>query len=316
MKPASSVSGAEKSTAVLAPLVSVVVTTKNEERNIEWCLRSIELQTWPNIEIIVVDNNSTDQTKPIAASYTPNVFNKGPERSAQRNFGMLELAKGDYVIYVDADMILSPLLVERCVQKMAEPGCLALHIPEIILGSSFWCRVRRFERTFYDGTVIDGARFFRQGVFRKIGGFNEKINAAEDWDADKRIKKIGGTIALIPRRRTESTETSWELSYFVRSNGVRPIFETVIYHNESDFSLKRYLLKKKAYTGDVGEYVRMWGKNDPDVRRQVGFFYRYVGVFVENGKWKKLVTHPLLTIGMYVLRGCVGAVFLWKKISA
>ena len=46
--------------------VSVVITTKNEEKNIENCLKSIQLQTWTNIEIIVVDNNSKDDSIEIA----------------------------------------------------------------------------------------------------------------------------------------------------------------------------------------------------------------------------------------------------------
>ena len=68
--------------------VSVIVTTKNEEKNIENCLRSIKAQTYPQekIEIIVVDNNSTDKTKEIGKRYTERVYNFGPERSAQRKF--------------------------------------------------------------------------------------------------------------------------------------------------------------------------------------------------------------------------------------
>ncbi|MFH0876438.1 MAG: glycosyltransferase [archaeon] len=46
--------------------VSVIVTTKNEERNIARCLVSVKNQSYPNIEIIVVDNNSSDKTKEIA----------------------------------------------------------------------------------------------------------------------------------------------------------------------------------------------------------------------------------------------------------
>lgn len=72
------------------PIVSVVVTIKNEENNIENCLKSIESQSYPQekIEIIVVDNNSTDCTKKISRRFTNKVYNKGPERSVQRNFGM------------------------------------------------------------------------------------------------------------------------------------------------------------------------------------------------------------------------------------
>jgi len=102
------------------PIVSVIITTRNEEKNIENCLKSIKEQTYPQeeIEIIVVDNNSTDRTKEIVARYTENpsgngfafhgvkVYNFGPERSAQRNFGVQE-AEGKYILYLDTDMILS-----------------------------------------------------------------------------------------------------------------------------------------------------------------------------------------------------------------
>ena len=99
------------------PLVSIIITTKNEEKNIGRCLKSIKKQACPNIEIIVVDNNSIDKTKQITKKYTKNVFNKGPERSAQRNFGA-QKAKGKYLLFLDADMTLSPQLIKKAVHKL------------------------------------------------------------------------------------------------------------------------------------------------------------------------------------------------------
>ena len=97
-------------------LVSVIITTKNEEKNIENCLLSVTDQEFPKdrLEIIVVDNNSSDATKKIAAQYSDKVFDKGPERSAQRNYGA-EVASGRYMLYLDADMILSKTVVSECV---------------------------------------------------------------------------------------------------------------------------------------------------------------------------------------------------------
>ena len=71
-------------------ILSVIITTKNEEKNIANCLKSIKAQNYPHdkIEIIVVDNNSKDRTKEIAARFTDKVYNFGPERSAQRNYGI------------------------------------------------------------------------------------------------------------------------------------------------------------------------------------------------------------------------------------
>ena len=68
-------------------LISVIITTKNSSRTIKRCLKSIKNQSYENIELIVVDNNSIDNTKEIAYKFTNKVFNFSPERSAQRNFG-------------------------------------------------------------------------------------------------------------------------------------------------------------------------------------------------------------------------------------
>jgi glycosyltransferase involved in cell wall biosynthesis len=181
------------------PLVSVIVTTRNEEKNISNCLRSIRTQTWPAIEVIVVDNHSTDATLEISAQLADMVATKGPERSAQRNHGMIDLACGEYVMYIDADMILSPRLVECCVEHIQRTGAAALHVSETVLGTRYFSRVRRFERSFYGGTSIYGARFFHRPTFTKVGGFDEALfvkGSGEDWDIDKKIKQVGKIAAL------------------------------------------------------------------------------------------------------------------------
>ena len=70
------------------PVVSVIVTTRNEEHNIANCLESIKVQNYPQdkIEIIVVDNNSLDKTKEIALKYTNKIYNFGPERLSPEKF--------------------------------------------------------------------------------------------------------------------------------------------------------------------------------------------------------------------------------------
>lgn len=299
-----------------APLVSVVVTTKNEERNIRHCLHSIKAQTWPNIEIIVVDNHSNDSTQAIALEYTEKVYTKGPERSAQRNYGMIEKAEGVYVIYIDADMILSPLLVEACVRHIQETKAVALHVPEIVLGKNYFSKVRRFERSFYDGTSIDGARFFVRQCFAQVGGFDEALfvkGSGEDWDIDKLVKKLG-RIELLPRYQGGTKIPKWPLEAFVRERGVpHDSRYTGIYHNESEFKLIPYLKKKSYYSVGFDGYINKWGKGDPDIQRQFGLIYRFFTVFLENGKWKRLIARLDLVTGMYFLRVCVGLIFLRKK---
>jgi glycosyltransferase involved in cell wall biosynthesis len=292
------------------PLVSIVITTRNEARNIGRCLEAVSHQTWPNIEVIVVDNKSDDQTKDISRRYTSLVFDKGPERSAQRNHGLAEVATGKYGMFLDADMIITPNLVESCVHMMMTTDVVALHIEEKVLGRGYLAAVRRFERSFYSGTVVDGVRFFDRQTFVDIGGFDETLPPGpEDWDLDKKFKRVG-KVELLP---SVGDAAQWPMADFVNTRGVKHLSRFVgLYHNEDEQSLARYLSKKSYYSGSMKTYVDKW-PNDPDVAKQLGLTYRFFGVFLEDGKWRQLLGHPLLTAGMYSLRVLVGAQYIIKR---
>lgn len=301
-------------------LVSVIITTKNEEKHIGNCLESVRCQTYPQeaIEIIVVDNNSTDQTKELAQKYTDKVFNRGPERSAQRNFGMIEKSQGKYVLFLDADTILSPAVIEKSVARLENSDLLALYIPEIVLGSSFWSRVRRFERSFYDGTIVDCVRIIRKDAFEQVGGFDVEITGQEDWDLDKKIRNLGPVDVVDDYDLREVNHRLKAVDYQQTSlaGELREVSEkALVYHNETDFSVKRYIVKKGYYLEELF-YIEHWGKGDPEVQKQFGFRYRFFGVFIENGKWKKLVRYPLLAVGMYFLRVLVGIRFLLANLKS
>ncbi len=263
--------------------VSIIITTRNEEENIADCLESIKSQAYPQdkIEIIVVDNNSTDNTKEIAGRYTDKVYNHGSERSAQRNFGIRQ-ARGEYLLYLDADMALTKNVIVECVDKSEKENFIALYIPERIIGKGFWGKVRDFERSFYDATCIDCVRFVHKNKFLEISGFDESLTGVEDWDFDRKIRKSGKV----------------------------SIVGASLYHNENHFNFKKYLKKKNYYSKYFHKYIQKWGKDDPIIKKQFGVWYRFFGIFIENKKWKKLVAHPILTFGMYLLKIMVGFQYL------
>ena len=271
----------------VAPTVSVIVTTKNEDRNIGACLESVIQQSMPTLEMIVVDNYSKDKTAEIAQEYGAKVFQLGPERSAQRNYGVVQ-AQGKYILYLDADMRLSQKVIEECVNCCeADNGVSGIYIPEIIVGEGFWIKVRRFERSFYDGTVIDAVRFVLRATFQKVGGFDIHFTGPEDWDFDKKIRGLGKTV----------------------------IVDAYLEHDEGDFNLQHYLNKKIYYSKGFEIYTEKWGTDDQDIRKQLSPWYRFFGVFVENGKFIKLMEHPILSLGMYYLRFRVGILYLMRKLQ-
>lgn len=271
------------------PFVSVIVTTKNSEKTLFDCLLSIVNQDYPfsRIELIVVDNNSTDATRKIARRFTNKVFIHGPERSAQRNFGA-QKCKGDYYLYIDSDMTLDSKVIRESVEKFKnDPSLVALYIPEVIIGDGFWSQVRKLERSFYSATVIDCVRLIKTDVFNNVGRFDEMMSGPEDWDLDKKIRNIGNV----------------------------DIINSPIFHNESEFSVGNYLKKKGYYAKSFSTYIQKWGKSDPDIQQQFGILYRLFLVFIEKGKWKQTIRFPHLMIGIIFLRILVGIKYLWIKLT-
>ena len=265
--------------------VSVTITTRNEAINIGRCLASVDKQSYgrDKIEVIVIDNSSIDNTQEVVRGYNCQLYTYGPERSAQRNLAA-QKAKGEFILFLDADMELSEDVVLECIRKCREEGLAALYIPEKIIGKGFWIKVRNFERSFYNATVIDCVRFVRKEAFLQINGFDESLTGPEDWDFDRRIRE----------------------RYPVG------IINANIYHHEGVFNLKRYISKKMYYSSSFRKYKNKWGSSDRIIKKQFGFLYRFFGIFLRKGNWIKLLLHPILTLGMYMLRFSVGLAYLSK----
>jgi glycosyltransferase involved in cell wall biosynthesis len=180
------------------PLVSIIVPTKNSERTITECLRSIEKQTYNNIEIILIDNYSCDNTIRIAKRHGAKVFFKGPERSAQVNFGATK-ARGKYIYRVDSDFVLQPSVVQEAVEACEKRGfdAIAVHNtsdPTV----SFWAQVRKLERDCYRHDELNAAaRFWKKEVFERVGGFDETLVAGEDYDLQNRLVRSNIRIGRI-----------------------------------------------------------------------------------------------------------------------
>jgi glycosyltransferase involved in cell wall biosynthesis len=181
-----------------SPLVSIIIPTKNSANTLGNTLESINNQTYRNYEIIIVDNYSTDDTVAIAKQYTNKIYIIGPERSAQINFG-IKNAHGKYIYRVDSDWIIEPTVLEQAIKKCEDEGFDAILVhsnddPTI----SFWGRVRNFEKIMYlEDDLNVAAGFIRKDVLDKVGYFDEKIIAAEDYDLHNRIVAAGYKVGRI-----------------------------------------------------------------------------------------------------------------------
>ncbi|MGI0014514.1 MAG: glycosyltransferase, partial [Nitrososphaera sp.] len=132
--------------------VSIVIPTRNSSRTLESCLRSIREQTYTDLEVIVVDSNSSDDTIPLATSFGANIVALDGERTKAKNIGASR-SSGEFLLFLDSDMVLESTVIEECVDLCSPDGNVAgVIIPERSVGTSYWVKVRDFERSLYQGS--------------------------------------------------------------------------------------------------------------------------------------------------------------------
>jgi glycosyltransferase involved in cell wall biosynthesis len=170
------------------PLVSIIIPTKNSSRLFYSCLNSLKNQTYTNIEIIVVDNSSEDNTLDIARKFTNLIYSYSPERSSQINYGVTR-SSGKYIYRVDSDFVLDPNVIMEAVNLAESNNYAAILIHNASDPSvSYWAKVRKFERDMYEYEDLNVAvRFIRKDIFLSLGGFDPEMNYGEDYDLHNRI---------------------------------------------------------------------------------------------------------------------------------
>lgn len=263
------------------PTVSFVVPTHNSARTLQSCLRSIRAQSHPNVELIVVDNGSTDATVLIARAYADRVFTFGPSRSAaQRNAGW-RAARGEIVVFIDSDMVVERGVAAESVRCFRlDPDVGALVVPEHSFGEGYLARCRALEKQLYLGDPsVEAARVFRAEAVAEAGGYDETRYAAEDWEFADRVRAVGWGVDRL---------------------------EAGVLHDEGRISLGALFRKKRHYGRELRGYL-----GRPDIAG------RAAGRAALLARPAELARCPLLAVGIGVLKaveafgllcGTVGAV--------
>lgn len=254
------------------PLVSVIIPTLNSEKYLAACLQSVKKQTYKPIEIIVVDNFSTDGTVSLAKRFTKNVFVHGDERSPQRNYGVKK-AKGTYVFFVDGDFILEKDVVFSCVRSMQNDKIEGVAVPLRGIGLGFWTKCKILERDLnLKAYWLDAARFFKRSDVNAVGGYDEKLVSGDDWDLSQRICRSG----KIKR-----------ISAFME-------------HNEGTLSLRKIIRKNFYYGRKIGNYTKK-EINEKQKKTQGSIIQRYALYLSQRDK---LFAEPIVGLGLLFMKTC------------
>jgi len=198
-------------------LVTVLVPARNEERSIGAALDSIVDQTYRHLQIVVVDDGSTDRTAEIVRSRTGDdprielVAGRGRGIPTALNHG-LEVARGTWLVRVDAHATIAPTYVSQLVDHLREGGwggvggrkdghgeTAAGRAIAAAMGSRFGVGNSKYHYAT-EAEEVDHLPFgaYPVDVVRRLGGWDERLVANEDYELDYRLREAGERLLLDP----------------------------------------------------------------------------------------------------------------------
>ncbi len=208
-------------------LVSIVIPCYNVALHLPECIDSALQQVYKSIEIIVVDNNSTDDTLIVLEQYQkkyPSIVRVYTETKqgapAARNKG-LSMAKGDWIQFLDADDIIYPEKIKQQIELIH-----SFSDSDLII-SNYWCKISESEtikvaytksdlwQSLLRGRLgITSCNLWRKEKIEQVGGWNEKMSSSQEYDLLFRLLKMDANVAFdstfntLVRRQLNSISSS------------------------------------------------------------------------------------------------------------
>lgn len=237
-------------------LVSIIIPCYNKASFLGETLDSVAAQSYPNLEIVVVDDESPDNTREVVEMYKGRMTNlvymhqtnQGP--SAARNNGIRN-SKGEYVMALDADDKLAPTYVEKCVEYLERhPECKLVYSKADMFGTQYgpWNLPEySFEKLLWDN-MINYCALYRRKDFPSCGYNTNMVKGLEDWDF--------WITFLHPEDKVHRID---EVLFFWRTQPVSRTFDAEqherelmrqIYHNHKEVY--------EPYMEDIIFYKNMW----------------------------------------------------------
>ena len=243
-------------------LVSVLIPARNEEKNIAKCIEGMINQDYPNKEIIILDDNSTDKTFEIASSIHSDNLNiiKGKELPSDwlgKNWACNQLSsvpKGDYLLFIDADVDLKPSAISSAVYEMNTSNATLISIFPTQIIKSFgeylivplmnWLLLSflplRFVYSSSNKSFIAANGQFmlwKKDDYKRLGGHNKvKNKVVEDMEIARLVKlnllkvktMLGGELVLCRMYNSLSESYNGFQKNFYAGFSINPILFLII----------------------------------------------------------------------------------------
>lgn len=205
------------------PLVTVIIPTYNRPKYVSRAIQSVLNQTYPSIEIIVVDDASDADLQPIidqfpSVSFLVNDSNRGGGFS--RNRGIAQ-AKGTFINFLDDDDILYPKKIESQISLFIQSdvpdlGMITCHALDERSGEAH-IRYNRFQgdihRKLLRSFAISGIEtmLYRKECLEEVGGFDEQLQSSQEYDLLIRVSEKYG-VDYVDEVLTQEFESTNQIS--------------------------------------------------------------------------------------------------------
>ena len=182
------------------PFVTIVTPSFNQGRFIRQTIESVLAQDYPNLEYIIIDGGSTDETASVAAEYAGQLtFISEPDRGQSHAINKgFRLARGDVVSWLNSDDIILPGAVAHAVSAFERDPTLGAVYGEGYLINYDGAVTSRFPATepfnlwkliYVSDYILQQTTYFRRSVLDDVGFLNEDLHWGLDWDFLIRIGK-------------------------------------------------------------------------------------------------------------------------------
>lgn len=201
------------------PLVSIVIPVYNGERYLGEAIESVLAQTYRPVEVIVIDDGSTDSGAGIARSYKEvrYIYQTNQGTGMARNVG-IAAARGDFIAFLDHDDLWTPNKLSVQVdylRRHPHVGCVIARMRNFLEPGTprpTWIR-KDLLLTDYTGFLL-GTLVARKTVFEQIGDFNTSYRHSNDSDWFFRANDAGIPMAILPEvllyRRIHGSNLSYD----------------------------------------------------------------------------------------------------------
>ncbi len=246
------------------PKISVIIPVYNGENTIRETIASVLAQTFSELELIIIDDGSTDSTLEVVQSISDprlRVFsyaNSG--QAASRNRGV-SLARGECVSFIDADDLWTPDKLESQWQTLqANPeAAVAYSWTDCIdetgqfsrRGSYISASGDVYAKLLLVDFIESGSNpLIQKDAFEAVGGFDESLPAAEDWDLWLRLAQCYRFVAVsVSQIRYRQSPTSWSANVLKQEAGSVKVIESAMARTPEPLKYLRRLSLANVYKG-------------------------------------------------------------------